>query len=468
MDLNWDALAENIRPGQMDDDKFFDLTREKLRQYNVSSGSFSYGHQASADHVRQIMDDPLVPRVLSPGDFVYQPPGCREFRLRTPVAADVWFLWGLNNILPEIRSGEWEVVASSPILKALDPILKRYPGLLPLLAIQSPDEITVGEDFNVQAMEMQQSFELDARYHIKEARFESWSCGYEMQFYSEGPPWMQQSGLELSEFGGLSNVYAGYMAFPIGPLGVQEALSLVSETMEEGSNECQWENPGDVQPADLQDHERVQEGGRVFPPDLNTYNSILGKKILDTAYLPFDNNLEIAARNFEGYDDPEPMFWARYYFPESSKFPMPGEFVGLVCKTMPFVVWWFQQSQPFLYSGNWFETEFYTSGVVLEKYPPDPEKGEVGTVYKVLCKGEEIYLFPTDFKEYETGDRVAILKNEEWTKNFSWADLKWSYRQPDSLERRIEMDEYLSDKTPRQLAEIDMFIVPATFYRREA
>src|SRR5208337_2868813 len=114
------------------------------------------------------------------------------------------------------------------------------------------------------------------------------------------------------------------------------------------------------------------------------------------------------------------------------KFPYPGEFLALACRIFldRFVGFDSQESNPFLFAGNWMDTVYLTSGFVTEvgtptaefPYPQykvqwrkDPNNpGAQGIVQNVL---------PTDFAEYKgpqggaaVGDRVALLKDITTTK----------------------------------------------------
>ena len=158
--------------------------------------------------------------------------------------------------------------------------------------------------------------------------------------------------------------------------------------------------------------------------------------------------------SFEGLDNPELHQWMRYWITPDNKEIVPGEFVGLLCRPWPLHCWWFQETAPIVYSGNWVETEFYTSGIVKEVLePPDPggngggdftpEDNEVGNRYRVWVKNEEILVKSSDFLEYEEDEQVSLLKTwreggdgsgggsvgpasetEEASGNFTWQDLE--------------------------------------------
>ena len=165
-----------------------------------------------------------------------------------------------------------------------------------------------------------------------------------------------------------------------------------------------------------------------------------------------------------------------YYFPTAistlapDKSPIPGELFALACE--PFsnrgFAWYYQDSYPFIYSATWFETKFFTSGVIEDIIDPSTGKSVsdkdpvTNCVYAVRCKEylwtgnrkafyddlgvdfdnllkllsldkdslpeppklpndpekeapeEFYYVVPTDYKLYKKGDRVALLKS---TKN---------------------------------------------------
>ncbi len=122
------------------------------------------------------------------------------------------------------------------------------------------------------------------------------------------------------------------------------------------------------------------------------------------------------------------------------KFPYPGEFMALACRIFldRFVGFSSQESNPFLFSGQWLDTVFLTGGFITDIIEPTAEfpynqysimwrknpnnPNDTGIIQNVL---------PTDFAEYKkpsgdakVGDRVAILKNITVTKQSQlWKDL---------------------------------------------
>jgi hypothetical protein len=108
-------------------------------------------------------------------------------------------------------------------------------------------------------------------------------------------------------------------------------------------------------------------------------------------------------------------WWLQLVLFENSdrKWPVPGEFIGLGVKMMPDVPWGLQKSSPFIYSGHWVDTFYYTSGVITEVIPPTDTVAY--PTYKVnwqtLSGDNAITMKPSDFAEYKVGDRVTVLKD---------------------------------------------------------
>jgi len=228
-----------------------------------------------------------------------------------------------------------------------------------------------------------------------------------------------------------------YLAFPIGPLGVMEILSIVTETMIKGTCTSGSDSFGTVMKfEDWAGPSEPQTGNDLFPPSDGQINRAIGQHMVEKNYKVLDiEGYEYNAKKFTDVGPAEksvkPHKWLRYWLPREYTKIIPGEFVALLVKPWPLHVWWFQETTPFIYAGNWMETEFYTSGLIKEIIEPwtdtendmpvppdngywdatDPENaGEVGVRYKVWVKNEEIILKSSDFFEYEVGDRVGILK----------------------------------------------------------
>ena len=239
----------------------------------------------------------------------------------------------------------------------------------------------------------------------KEMRFELYTPAKGTAAYDSKGPKQRQ------------NDYAGYLSFPIGPLGVHLVISIITQTIAIGEN-IQSDN---VVPVEFSSSD-VVIGGDIVPPSIEGHEGCPGVNLIFKAYLigedpPAERFIEYLAE-----DAGEKIKFhknLRYWIPKDSKWMWPGEFVALICRPMPTHCWFFQETSPFIYSGNWAETEFYTSAIVKEVLEPnegevikdfEPEDGEVGKRYRVWVKNEELILKSSDFLEYEVDDRVALLK----------------------------------------------------------
>ncbi len=408
-----------------------------LSRRSTPGGVYSHAHDGASDNIHYILGRPIFRRALAPGEMhLYMPDSHFEIGRRIPNSGDEWFLWSHYNILPEHTKPE--NLADVDMLKY---ILKQYPKIQPLLCPQSPDDVKTTE---------QQNYKSVADCHIKMAHFETWTVGFTPAHHSAGPDWLQAEGLEkLAPY----DEFRLYFAFPVSLLGIHEAWSLISDT------DGKFVGVDDIEEIVLDDAEDVQVGQKLWPPEVKTLNAILGRKVLDNSYLLHDRNLEMPAFGHASWP-----IWSRYWFDKDEPWPMPGELVCLVLKTMQFVVWWFQETQPFIYSGMWFETEFYSSGEVLEVFEPEPGSEEVVSTYRVFCKGEELFLKPTDFLEYEEGDRVAILKNADSTGKEPRAAYLGYFGTEDLQFFKEAYEDMEDDLKPHEKCVPHWWIAPITFY----
>lgn len=133
--------------------------------------------------------------------------------------------------------------------------------------------------------------------------------------------------------------------------------------------------------------------------------------LLNILYLAADN-VQWLAQNLAGELAPQNLhWWLRVNInDEKAKFPVPGEFLGLGVRLMPDKPWGEQKSSPFIYSGNWMDTVFYTGARVKEVIEPDDEFPYPR--YKIQWRKYEVEeAKPSDFAKYKVGDRVTILKD---------------------------------------------------------
>jgi hypothetical protein len=93
---------------------------------------------------------------------------------------------------------------------------------------------------------------------------------------------------------------------------------------------------------------------------------------------------------------------------------VPGEFMGLGIRLMPDVPWGQQKSNPFIYSGAYIDTIYYTSGEIVKVN--EPTDLEPYATYDVKWRSTEKFpdgtvtrVVPSDFAEYQEGDRVVCI-----------------------------------------------------------
>jgi hypothetical protein len=200
----------------------------------------------------------------------------------------------------------------------------------------------------------------------------------------------------------------------------------------------------------------------VSVPSQNTLNSSNS-----TAYVPTPNkDVEILSRDTGKYpEDVRPKMWMRYWI-HKDIIPVPGEFLGVLCRPVacPPHVWWFQESSPFVYAGNWVETGNLTSGIVtvvtLEVDRPD---AGIGNQYYVMVQGCEVKIESSDFFTYSVGDRVAVLKVASTLavadKSFTWLTQP-TFKSTDSL-----TDAQKTTKTGTAIP--GYILLPLTYYKNK-
>lgn len=255
----------------------------------------------------------------------------------------------------------------------------------------------------------------EGAYFIQVMVFEMCQKGTAFAFDSNGP-----KGYSKENF-------VGHITFPVGQLGIMEVVSMFQETELE------------VDDFVLTDEEKpvsIEEPEMLPPMEHAGENRSFGKHLIESGYLVPDDVREVVelmascvVKESDYTKDVAPKTWTRLWIKKDDKYPVPGEFVGILVKplSVPPHVWWFQESTPFLYAGNWVETQNLTSGVVtmvtLEAARTD---GGVGDEYWVKVNGIEFIAYASDFRQYAVDDRVAVLKR--WTtiagaeRSFTWKD----------------------------------------------
>lgn len=430
-----------------------------------------------------------------------------KWGMGNPVAYDIWYLFYAGNILlkginrDEYQTDkEWidELIEEKidRFFEAVDS--NRPPKIKPLKQPKPEENVDIPLDPNSMWGVMTRGFSggvtpmdpltnsegltSDWPYAIKEARFETIVKARGGGIYvgtenpkpfkvNDEPYWPSKPGEVDSKthppipaFGPkepTDEEYVGYIAFPVGPIGVMWQVGFATQTSLD--NDCAGIHPVDFSTT-------VLDGGKLLPPFQLDQTEVPGQLLMEKGYAVKDHTvIELTSERFDDVDNPPLHFWMRYWIRKDNDLFWPGEMVCLVVRPWPLHCWWFQESAPFLYAGTWPETEFYTSGVircVLDPWyetgdPPDISKDDdegyydpaedeydfnVGSkLYVVLCKNEEIIVPSSDWLEYQEGDRVGLLKcvrNEKDDehvnsmgsahaltdpndKNFDWQGLKW-------------------------------------------
>jgi hypothetical protein len=136
----------------------------------------------------------------------------------------------------------------------------------------------------------------------------------------------------------------------------------------------------------------------------------------------------VMAKNLEGEPLPKKChWWHRLCIVDKDyklKWPVPGEFLSLCPRLYPVLPWGEkQESNPFMFSGNWMETTHYTNVKITKVIAPDEDtpypRYEVN--YRKYENVGEVK--PTDFAEYKVDDRVTILRVPEDKDSWTWDDL---------------------------------------------
>lgn len=175
--------------------------------------------------------------------------------------------------------------------------------------------------------------------------------------------------------------------------------------------------------------------------------------LLNFLYL-HPKHVKLMASNLGGEPKPKLHWWLRTRFLKDQdtppKYPTPGQFMALGVRMMPDEPWGTgagkQKSSPFIFSGNWADTVFYTGAKVISIEDPTDERPF--PLYTVSWRGKEYKVCPSDFSEYQVGDKVAILKDVAADKDSQlWKD--------------DDMKNFGGDQSNWQ-------IVPVLFYDKEA
>lgn len=369
---------------------------EKAKLHVPSGASFTGDLSERIRELYTLVGDDLSKGVISiqPGDYIRtSSEGDAGISLAAPIGYDIWYLFHTESILPFETGGDDE--RTKEILERLEPFLHKLHDIKPLRTLRNRADLT----HTFSAFGMRNYFENNGPQMIKEMRFETVLKGKSFQYDSDGKP---------------SSQNIGYLAFPIGQLGVMEIVSLMGEATTEKDDFV----------ASINASEMPVEGNEMMPPMHDNRGYCIGGHLIKDGYI-IQDKVEYPADEFTGQESIEPHKWLRRWISGNNTFLVPGEFVALLAKPELYHVWWYQEMYPFIYSGNWFETEFYTSGIIQEIIEPSEESEELTNIYKIWIKGWEMYLRSSDFYEYEINERVAVVKNVgEYAGNCNWLKIK--------------------------------------------
>ena len=397
--------------------------------------------------------------VMNPGDRTIAGPEGYDIGLSLPVASDIWYLVIGPSILPFTGKDYQENAAK--ILGFLEKYLERLDNIKPLKSLQSYSDLSTYMDWST----FTKVWQSDRVPHvIREMRFEAWMFNRNTEFTSKGPKACAEEGKTDKPNTAMGALYCGLLSFPVGPLGVMEVLSIFSESMDDMLKK---EIPFSADKAVIIENpdgwhcvtDQPLDG--FMSPMTDMKGACIGVHLVNKGYLIENRDVEYPAEPFKGFDKILPFHSMRYYLRRDAKWPLPGEFIGLLAKSWPSHVWWFQETSPLLYSGNWFETNYYTSGVVTAIL--QPLAGSIGLAYKCVVRGVEVCIAASDFYTYAVGDRVAILRINDLGRFLDTTSGNFKWKEMADLTAWAKM----AKDTPSNLAYTvnpNMMILPMSFY----
>jgi hypothetical protein len=405
----------------------------------------------------------LTKLMLEPGDYVFG--GLSPVNLTAPLAYDLWYLKNDVNLVHHIDATTDSELYVSENLKFLE---EKLEGIKPLKAVTYDTLVNYGKETPELAgppivtsywtpdkdfpekplpdpdMDLQQlhAYVISLvnwaqAYHEIEEKSLTRFREFKDSWANDGAYFIQVMPFEMKHQEFLfsfdtenidTDKLAGCLLFPVGQLGVMEVISYFQET---------WTEEEDFALDDSEDIVKVNDP-EMFPPISEIeLNKSYGEILIEKGYLIPEDKQDVfeylqkeTGLVVKGYKiDIAPKTWARLWIKNEDVFPVPGEFIGVLIKPVlaPPHVWWFQESVPLLYAGNWMETQNLTSGVITQvTLETSRTDGGVGNEYKVKVNGIEITAYASDFKLYTVNDRVAVLK--QWTtankatRSFTWID----------------------------------------------
>lgn len=459
-------------------ERVHDLAKQRGRTVPGNQAGSTVGSpvQGMQDRLRKVLELAVPGQDLSRyvimdvGDHtVVGPDGGYNVATSLPAASDLWYLTIGDSIIP--FRGEDHRANAEKILGLLAKYLERLDNIKPLKGLRDYKDLK--QYYTWQETRTTFSSE-NAPYVIREMRFETWMFNRSTEFPSKGPKASIEAGVTSSVETSMGQLYSGLLSFPVGPLGVMEVLSIFSESMIDMLHANSETNRYDAAiPFSPDGTIQIQDpvGWRcVTEPVLDGFMSpmtsmkdeCIGVHLVDKGYLVTSRDVEYPAPAFPGYDKILPLQSMRYYLRRDAKWPLPGEFIGLLARPWPSHVWWFQETSPILYSGNWVETNHYTSGVITEILQP-PE-GSFGLVYKCNVRGVEVFIASSDFYGYAVGDRVAIVRLGDLDRFHNSFKGNYKWKEMEDLIAREKMEKNSPTGVAYQLNP-NMMILPVSFYK---
>jgi hypothetical protein len=286
------------------------------------------------------------------------------------------------------QDGGAEQSTPMPSLDATWSVMDREPGMDDIIEKAGDSLEKMGEDLEIFPFQ-----DTDDTDRLFLARFEFPKFGEEFEF----PEGTEIDGAEVPGAIGFIDFLAG---FPLDNVEILVYIGEFSSKTKEGEDK----------------KVAVQEGDSVTPPVWDGDSEIFewpedDKILLNlTALIPEMVQAEWMAPNIAEPEPEKAHWWFRIVWTEGEQqFPVPGEFGGLGVRMMPGEYCGKQKSSPFVYSGNWMDTVYYTSAVIKEIIEPTDETPY--PIYKAQWRKNKITVNPSDFAEYKVDDRVTILKD---------------------------------------------------------
>ena len=236
------------------------------------------------------------------------------------------------------------------------------------------------------------------------ARFEMGQAGQDLQH----PEAVLQSAQQHGDVAGWMEFLSG---FPYDCLELKALLGEISSIPDLQANLAQAQSGPQVM-------------GDLVPPFPQTlFGGYEPPKIIRN-YIDLDSDMASAlGPDISDAPIPQNLHWwflvnfVEFLDGDSVMFPYPGEYMALAVRLFMDRYWVSQESNPFLMSGNWFDTVFLTSGFIQEIKPPTDEMPWPQYVVQWRPNPEDpnstgtYLLFPSDFQDYQVGDRVSIVKD---------------------------------------------------------